>query len=111
DGGVGRGPQVRRAALVASTAAAKRPATAGATAPPKRFIIYRSGGWILGRTPEPATEDAPINPIDKASFRPAHEKLVLDAAGENLRTSVVRPGVVYGGTEGMARDIFKAASN
>src|SRR5262249_58550184 len=64
-----------------------------------------------GRTPDPATEDAPINPIDKASFRPAHEKLVLDAAGDQLRTIIVRPGVVYGGTEGMVGDIFKAASN
>jgi len=107
----GRGPSIEQAALEAIIAAAKRPRTAGSTAPPKRFIIYTSGVWILGRTPEPATEDAPINPIDKASFRPAHEKLVLDAAGEHLRTIVVRPGVVYGGTEGMVGDIFKAASN
>ena len=46
-----------------------------------------------------------------ASFRPAHEKLVLDAAGDHLRTMVVRPGVVYGGSVGMVGDLFKAASN
>src|SRR5262249_1357390 len=107
----GRGPAIDQAALEAIIAAAKRPRTAGSTAPPKRFIIYTSGVWILGRTPEPATEDAPINPIDKPSFRTAHEKRVLEAAGDQLRTIVVRPGVVYGGSEGMVGDIFKAASN
>jgi nucleoside-diphosphate-sugar epimerase len=107
----GRGPSIEQAALEAIIAAAKRPRTAGSTAPDKRFIVYTSGVWILGRTPEPATEDAPINPITLSSFRPVHEKMVLDAAGDRLRTIVVRPGVVYGGTEGMVGDIFKAASN
>src|SRR5258706_13708730 len=106
----GRGPSIEQAALETIIAAAKRPRTAGSRSP-KRFIIYTSGVWILGRTPEPATEDAPINPITLASFRPAHEKLVLDAAGDHLRTMVVRPGVVYGGSVGMVGDIFKAASN
>src|SRR5215471_2640664 len=107
----GRGPAIEKAALEAIIAAAKRPRTAGSTAPDKRFIIYTSGVWILGRTPEPATEDAPINPITLSSFRPMHEKMVLDAADDRLRTIVVRPGVVYGGSEGMVGDIFKAASN
>jgi len=107
----GRGPSIEQTALEAIIAAAKRPRTGGAPAAPKRFIIYTSGVWILGRTPEPATEEAPINPITLASFRPAHEKLVLDAGGDHLRTMVVRPGVVYGGSEGMVGDIFKAASN
>src|SRR5213080_2780197 len=107
----GRGPTIEQAALEAIIAAAKRPRTAGSTAPPKRFIIYTSGVWILGRTPEPATEDAPINPIAMASFRPKHERLVLDAADDRLRTIVVRPGVVYGGGNGMIADLFKSASN
>src|SRR5205823_10713658 len=67
--------------------------------------------WILGRTPEPAAEEAAINPIALASFRPDHERLVLEAAGFHLRTAVVRPGVVYGGGSGMVGDIFKAAAN
>ena len=45
------------------------------------------------------------------SFRPDHERLVLDAAGDHLRTIVVRPGVVYGGGGGMVGDIFSAATN
>src|SRR5437867_5736954 len=107
----GRGPAIEKAALETMIAAAKRPRTAGSKSPAKRFIIYTSGVWILGRTPEPAAEDAPVNPIATASFRPAHEQLVLGAANKQLRTIVVRPGVVYGGGSGMVGDIFKAATN
>ena len=110
DYSAGGGPAVEQAALEVIVAAAKRPRTGGASAP-KRFVIYTSGVWILGRTLEPAAEDAPINPIAMAAFRPAHERLVLDAAGEHLRTIVVRPGVVYGGGNGMVGELFKSASN
>src|SRR5919201_1166407 len=106
----GRGAAVERDALDAMIAAAKRPRTGKADSR-KRFLIYTSGIWILGPSPEPAAEDAPVNPIALASFRPAHEQLVLDAAGSRLRTIVVRPGVVYGGGSGIVGDIFKAASN
>jgi nucleoside-diphosphate-sugar epimerase len=107
----GRGAAIEQAALETIIAAAKRPRTAGASAPAKRFVIYTSGVWILGKTPEAVAEDAPINPIALAAFRPGHERLVLGAAGDHLRTIVVRPGVVYGGGDGMIGDIFKAASN
>ena len=105
------GPAIERLALETIIAAAKRPRTAGAAAPARRFVIYTSGVWILGRTPEPATEEAPVNPIAASRFRPAHEQLVLDANQDRLRAMVVRPGVVYGGGNGMIGDIFKAASN
>ena len=104
------GPAVEQTALQAIVSAAKRPRTAGANSH-KRFIIYTSGVWVLGKSPEPAAEDAPINPIALASFRPAHERIVLEAAGERLRTIVVRPGVVYGGASGIVGDLFKSASN
>jgi nucleoside-diphosphate-sugar epimerase len=111
DNSAGKGPAIERAALETIIAAAKRPRTAGSTAPAKRFIIYTSGVWVLGKSPEPSVEDAPVNPIALVSFRPEHERLVLDAAGDHLRTIVVRPGVVYGGGGGMVGDIFKAATN
>src|SRR3954463_2069507 len=111
DSSAAGGPAIERAALEALIAAAKRPRTAGAPAPARRFIIYTSGVWILGPAPEAVAEDAAINPITISAFRPAHEKLVLDAATDQLRTMVVRPGVVYGGGSGMIGDIFKAASN
>jgi len=107
----GRGPAIEQAALETIIAAAKRPRTAGATVPARRFVIYTSGSWILGRTTEPATEDAPVNPIAASRFRPALEQLVLAANEGHLRTMVVRPGVVYGGGNGMIGEIFKSASN
>jgi nucleoside-diphosphate-sugar epimerase len=110
DSSSGGGPTIELPALETLIAAAKRPRTAGATTT-KRFVIYTSGVWVLGKAPEPVSEDAPINPIPLVAFRPAHEKLVLDAASDQLRTMVVRPGVVYGGGNGMIGDIFKAASN
>ena len=110
DGRSDKGPALEEAALETMIAAAKRPRTAGANSPARRFLIYTSGVWILGQKPEPVDEAAAINPIEAASFRPAHEALVLDAATEQLRTVVVRPGVVYGSGNGMVGEIFKSAS-
>src|SRR5436189_1792313 len=70
DSASGRGPAIDKAALETIIAAAKRPRTGGSAAPARRFIIYTSGVWILGRTSEPVGEDAPINPNPMASFRP-----------------------------------------
>ncbi|HEY6214497.1 MAG TPA: NAD-dependent epimerase/dehydratase family protein [Vicinamibacterales bacterium] len=106
----GQGPAIDRVVLETIIAAALRPRTAGSAAPAKRFIVYTSGVWVLGRTPEPAAENSPVNPIDLVSWRPEHEKRVL-GAGDSLRTVVVRPGVVYGGGNGMVADLFKSASN
>src|SRR5262249_45171753 len=111
DSASGKGPAVERAALEMLLAAAKRPRTANSTAPQKRFVIYTSGCWILGRKSEPAAEDAPVNPISVAAFRPEHEELVLHAANGHLRTVVIRPGIVYGGGTGIVGDLFKAATN
>ena len=52
----GRGPAIEQAALDVLIAAAKRPRTSGSAGPDKRFIIYTSGVWVLGRTPEPAAD-------------------------------------------------------
>jgi nucleoside-diphosphate-sugar epimerase len=111
DAAPGRGPAIERTALDTILAAARRPRTAGSTAPRARFVIYTSGVWVLGRTPEPASETAPVNPIPYVSWQPDHEDHVLKAASDQLRTIVVRPGVVYGGREGIVGDLFKAACN
>ena len=66
---------------------------------------------MLGRTAEPAAENAPVNPIPHVSWRPDHEDFVLNAGTDALRTMVVRPGVVYGGSSGIVGDLFKAATN
>jgi nucleoside-diphosphate-sugar epimerase len=107
----GRGPSVERAALEMMIEAARRPRTAGSSAPARRFVVYTSGMSVLGRTFEPATEDAPVNPISLVAWRPQLEDLVLGAASDILRTIVVRPGVVYGGRNGLVGDLFKSATN
>src|SRR5215470_11478279 len=81
----GQGPAIDRLVLETLLAAARRPRTAGSQSPTKRFIIYTSGVWVLGRSPEPATEDAPLNPVDHVSWRPQHERMVVDANSDRLR--------------------------
>jgi nucleoside-diphosphate-sugar epimerase len=76
---------------------------------PGRFLIYTSGVWVLGSAPHPVDETAPRNPIEMASWRPAHEDTVLNASG--WRTAVIRPGVVYGSSSGIVGDLLKDASN
>ena len=107
----GKTAEIDRTAIDTIIAAAKRPRTASPATPASRFIIYTSGVWVLGPSPDPAAEDAPINPTPIAAWRPAHEKVVLDAASPTLRTMVVRPGVVYGNGGGIVGDLLKMASN
>jgi nucleoside-diphosphate-sugar epimerase len=57
------------------------------------------------------SEDSRINPIPLVAWRPELEELVVNASNGQLRTVVVRPGVVYGSGAGMVGDIFKDASN
>jgi nucleoside-diphosphate-sugar epimerase len=76
-----------------------------------RVVIYTSGIWVLGAAPVPVDESAAVNPGPAVAFRPAHEELVLRASGDGLRTIVVRPGVVYGGTRGLVGDFFRDAAN
>jgi len=74
-------------------------------------LIYTSGIWVLGPTQHPAAEDAPVNPAEIVAYRPAHEQMVLSAAGDGLRTLVVRPGIVYGGSRGIIGDLFRHAAD
>ncbi|HEY3383322.1 MAG TPA: NAD(P)H-binding protein [Vicinamibacterales bacterium] len=76
-----------------------------------RVIVYTSGIWVLGPTSLPVAEDAPLNPAAIVEYRPAHEQRVVAAAGNGLRTIVVRPGIVYGGSRGIVGDLFRDASN
>jgi nucleoside-diphosphate-sugar epimerase len=111
DSASGRGATIDRIALDNIITAARRPRTAGATTPATRFVIYTSGVWVLGQSPEPSDEAAPVNPIPHVSWRPEHETLVNSANGDHLRTVVVRPGLVYGGGDGRVGELFKSATN
>ena len=76
-----------------------------------RFVVYTSGIWVLGSQPTAVDETAALNPAAVVSWRPAHEQRVLDAASGTLRTAIIRPGIVYGGSRGIVSDLFKDAAN
>jgi nucleoside-diphosphate-sugar epimerase len=101
-----RGAQTDRVAIETLAAAARSAAPRYA-----RTLIYTSGIWVLGPAPEPVAEDAPVAPAAIVAFRPGHEQFVLQAAGNGVRTIVVRPGIVYGGSRGIVGDIFRDAAN
>lgn len=98
-----RGGEVDRLAVeTLIDVARRRPGTA---------LVYTSGVWVLGATPTPVAEDAPLDPPAMVAFRPAHERMVLDAQANGLRTVVVRPGIVYGGARGIVSELFRDADN
>jgi nucleoside-diphosphate-sugar epimerase len=74
-------------------------------------FIYTSGIWVLGSNAQPMDETAQPNPGQLLGWRPSHEQLVLQASGSNLRTCVIRPGIVYGGNRGIVSDLLKNAQN
>ena len=74
-------------------------------------FVYTSGIWVLGSNAQPMDETAQANPGQLLGWRPGHEQVVLQAAAPNLRTAVIRPGVVYGGDRGIVSDLLKNALN
>jgi nucleoside-diphosphate-sugar epimerase len=74
-------------------------------------FVYTSGIWVLGPAPAPVDESAPLSAAAISAWRVPHERRVLDAAGPSLRTAVVRPGIVYGGSRGIVGDLFRDGAN
>ena len=74
-------------------------------------FIYTSGVWVLGGTTRPADEQTPLDPAAHVAWRPVHEQRVLEAGSNGVRTIVVRPGIVYGGSRGIVSDLLKDALN
>lgn len=85
------------------------PALAGAGG--ARAFVYTSGIWVLGPQPDGADETAALAPADIVKWRPEHEGQVLAAQSAQLRTAVVRPGIVYGSSRGIVSDMLKDALN
>jgi nucleoside-diphosphate-sugar epimerase len=103
-----RGEKVDRQAIDALMATASQRAAAGTPT----TIVYTSGVWVLGPTQGQADEEAPVRPTPLVDWRPAHERLVLDAGAQELiRTAVIRPAIVYGGARGIIGDLLKDAMN
>ena len=78
---------------------------------PRSRVIYTSGVWVLGSSREPMDEDAPVNPTPLAAWRAEHEPMVLEANGGGMRAIVVRPGIVYGGSDGIISGMLREADN
>jgi nucleoside-diphosphate-sugar epimerase len=100
--------EVDRRAIETLLGAAGRRLDAGHAA----SFIYTSGIWVLGDTDGPAAEDAPLKPTPMVAWRPEHEELVRSLSrGGQVRTAIVRPGIVYGGARGIISDLLKNAKN
>jgi nucleoside-diphosphate-sugar epimerase len=70
-----------------------------------KTLVYTSGVWVHGDTGSGLVDETtPLNPIKLVAWRPAHEQLVLQAAG--VRGLVIRPGCVYGGAGGLTAGWF-----
>lgn len=73
-------------------------------------FLYTSGTWILGNVPSlapnsPTTEDIyPPNPIPLMAWRVGIEAQVL-AAQDQVRSVIIRPGMVYGRGGGMVAQL------
>lgn len=61
-------------------------------------FIFTSGVWVYGSAPPGRllNEDSPTDPVATFAWRPALESKVVAAAGDGVRTVVIRPGMVYG---------------
>jgi nucleoside-diphosphate-sugar epimerase len=105
--GSARGPAVDRAVVDTMIAAARRAEAAGT----RTTIIYTSGIWVLGKCEQAAAEDAPVAPVPLVAWRPEHEQAILSAASPLIRTAVVRPGIVFGGSRGIIGDMLRDAAN
>ncbi|NOT25634.1 MAG: NAD-dependent epimerase/dehydratase family protein [Acidobacteria bacterium] len=102
-----RGPEIDRQAIDTVLSAAARRVSKGQPS----TVVYTSAAWVLGNTSGQATEDAVLRPTAHVEWRPDHEQIVLEANRGLLRTAVVRPGIVYGGTRGIIADLVKTAAN
>lgn len=84
---------------------------AAGTAGNARVLVYTSGCFVLGDTgDDPAHEDASTaGAPEYVAWRPPQEGRVLEAGADALATAVIRPGMVYGGTEGTFATLFESA--
>jgi len=74
-----------------------------------KTVIFTSGAWVYGDTGDRVVDETtPPNPAKLVAWRPAHEQMVLQAAG--MRGLVIRPGDVYGGAGGLTGQWFEGPS-
>lgn len=75
-----------------------------------RTFLYTSGVWIYGDTGHGVVDEGtPVNPMAKVAKRVDVEKQVLAANAGPLKTLVLRPGCVYGGSGSLTAAWFESA--
>lgn len=78
-----------------------------------RVFVYTSGVWVLGATGRAVAEEGTAtNPIPIVAYRPSLEQRVLAASADDVRASVIRPGIVYGhggGIPAMLLDLARSS--
>jgi nucleoside-diphosphate-sugar epimerase len=76
----------------------------------QRTIIYTSGVWLYGNTQNEIVDEASdLNPPTVVSPRLAIERILLQAAKNNVATISLRPGCVYGQKGGLTGMWFASA--
>ena len=74
-----------------------------------KTLVYTSGIWVHGNTAcKLVDETTPLAPVKAVAWRPAVEKMVLDAT--DVHGLVIRPGCVYGRGGGLTGMWFAGAA-
>ena len=75
-----------------------------------RTVLYTSGVWVHGAGGEkPIDETSPLKPLELVQWRVAHEEIAMDLSVHEVRTIVLRPGMVYGERRGILGAWFAEA--
>jgi nucleoside-diphosphate-sugar epimerase len=75
-----------------------------------RRVLYTSGIWVHGETGERIEDEtSALRPAPHVAWRPAHEEVALDMVELEAHVSVIRPGMVYGGSGGEFAKWFREA--
>lgn len=75
-----------------------------------KTIIYTSGIRVYGNNSDSLLdENTPLQPLEMVRWRPLHEKKLLEAENPLLKTVVIRPGNIYGGSGGLTAALFAQA--
>lgn len=75
-----------------------------------RAILYTSGVWTIGNTGEKVADEAtPKHSLEEVKWRLGIEDRLFQASSRHLRTVVLSPGCVYGGSGGLTAMWFASA--
>lgn len=75
-----------------------------------RLFVYTSGVWVYGSTGLTAADESTrLNPPAVVSKRAENEGIIVAANKGLVRTIILRPGCVYGGSGGLTASWFQSA--